>query len=185
MPSGAVAESVEHWKNLPHLLRSSWLQQGRVATESEGLGTWDFEANTELSHLAFSRAQLVVMPFEEREGMEGRQTQETELTRYHQVLEGRDKFESSFLRLVKYCFLALLRVDTLVDILGEYPPIGDLIFFIFSQNMLRLSWYKPFVLRIGSNEKLMCDLCALKPNKIKCDTWNGLNWELANLPFLN
>ena len=39
---------------------------------------------------------------------------ETDLTSRHQVLEEGDKFESSFLRLEGCCFLALLRVDTLV-----------------------------------------------------------------------
>ena len=45
--------------------------------------------------------------------MEGEHTPETDLTRPHQVFEEGDKFESSFLRLFRLCFLALLRVDTL------------------------------------------------------------------------
>ena len=41
--------------------------------------------------------------------MEGKHTPET---RNHQVLEEGDKFESSFLRCDRCCFLAFLRVDT-------------------------------------------------------------------------
>ena len=44
--------------------------------------------------------------------MDGEHTPETDLTRCHQVLEERDKFETSILRLDRCCFLALLRVDT-------------------------------------------------------------------------
>ena len=50
--------------------------------------------------------------FEEGEGMEGEHTPKTDLTRHHQVLEEGDRFENSFLRLDRCCFLALLRVDT-------------------------------------------------------------------------
>ena len=46
--------------------------------------------------------------------MEGEHTPEIDLTRCHQVSEDRDKFETSFLRLDRCCFLALLRVDTFV-----------------------------------------------------------------------
>ena len=53
-----------------------------------------------------------VWPFEVREGMEGEHIPETDLTRCHQDLEEVDRFESSDLRLERYCFLALLRVDT-------------------------------------------------------------------------
>ena len=72
----------------------------------------DFEGNTELRRSAFSRAESAVVPFEVRKGMEGEHSPETALTRYHKVLEEGDKFESSFLRLDRCCFLALLRVDT-------------------------------------------------------------------------
>ena len=54
-----------------------------------------------------------MVPFEVREGMEGEHALETDLTRHHEVSEEGDKFESSFLRLFRLCFLALLRVDTL------------------------------------------------------------------------
>ena len=54
-----------------------------------------------------------MVPFEEREGMEGEHTPETDITRHCQVLEGGDKFESASLRLVR-CFLDLLRVDSLL-----------------------------------------------------------------------
>ena len=53
-----------------------------------------------------------MVPFEVREGMEGEHTPERDLTRHHQVLEEGVKFESSFLRLDRCCFLALLREDT-------------------------------------------------------------------------
>ena len=39
-----------------------------MCTESEGLGTQDLEASTELKHSAFSGAELVVVPFKERRG---------------------------------------------------------------------------------------------------------------------
>ena len=67
---------------------------GFVGTESEGLGTQDFEANTEMRHSAFSRAESIVVPFELREQMEGEHTPETDLTSCCQVLEEGDKFES-------------------------------------------------------------------------------------------
>ena len=53
-----------------------------------------------------------MVPFEVMGGMEGEHTPEKDLTRHHQVLEEGDKFESSFLRLDRCCFLALLKVDT-------------------------------------------------------------------------
>ena len=37
------------------------------------------EANTELRHSAFSPVESAVVPFEEREGMEGMHTSETDL----------------------------------------------------------------------------------------------------------
>ena len=58
--------------------------------------------------------ESVVVPFEEREGIEGEHTQDTDLTRHHQVFEERDRFESSPFKLDKCCFLAFLRVDTLL-----------------------------------------------------------------------
>ena len=54
---------------------------------------------TESRHSAFSRAEPAVVPFEVREGMEGENTPETDLTRHHQVFEEGDKYESSFMRL--------------------------------------------------------------------------------------
>ena len=78
-----------------------------MGTESEGLGTQYLEANTELRHSAYSRAESALVPFEVREGMEGEHTSEIDLTRHHQVLEEGDKFESSILKLDRCCFLAL------------------------------------------------------------------------------
>ena len=84
-----------------------------MGTESEGLGKRNLEVNTELRHsAAFSRAESAVLPFEERGGMEGEQTPETDFTRCHQILEKGDKFESSFLRFGRCCFVPLLRMDT-------------------------------------------------------------------------
>ena len=68
--------------------RTSWLRLGRLGTESEGLETQDFEANTELKHSAFFRAESAVVPFEVRKGMEGEHIPETDLTRCHQVFGG-------------------------------------------------------------------------------------------------
>ena len=56
-----------------------------VSTGSKRLRTPDFEVNTEMRHLEFSRAELAVVPFDVREGMEGKHTPETDLTRHHQV----------------------------------------------------------------------------------------------------
>ena len=50
-----------------------------------------------------------MVPFEEREGMQGENTPETVLTGHHEVFEEGDTFESSFLRLDRCCFLTLLR----------------------------------------------------------------------------
>ena len=47
-----------------------------MGTESEGLGTQHFEANTQLRDSAFSQAESAVVSFEEREGMEGEHTPE-------------------------------------------------------------------------------------------------------------
>ena len=72
--------------------------------------TQDLEANAELKHSAFSRAESAVVPFE---GLEGEHAPETDLTRYYQVLEEGDKFESRIMTLDSCCFLALLGVHTL------------------------------------------------------------------------
>ena len=53
-----------------------------------------------------------MVPFEEREGMEGEHTLEADLTRCIHVLEEGDKFDSSFLSLDRCCFPGLLRVET-------------------------------------------------------------------------
>ena len=52
-----------------------------------------------------------MVPFEVREGMEGEHTPETNLTWCHQVLEKGYKFERSFVRLDKWCFISLPRED--------------------------------------------------------------------------
>ena len=83
-----------------------------MATESDGFWTQDFDANTEFSHSAFSRAVSAVPPFEIREGMEGGHIPETDLIRRHQDLEEGERFESSDLSFERCCFLALLMVDT-------------------------------------------------------------------------
>ena len=75
-----------------------------MGTESEGLGTQYLEANTEMRRSAFSRAESAAVPFEDREGIEGEHTPETDLTRHHQAFEEEDKFESSILRLNRCCF---------------------------------------------------------------------------------
>ena len=54
------------------------MRLGRMGTESEGLGTQDLEANTELRHSAFSRAESAVMPFDMREGVEGEHAADTD-----------------------------------------------------------------------------------------------------------
>ena len=64
-----------------------------------------------------------MVPFEEREWIEGEHTPEIDLTRYHRVLEG-DKFESSFLRLDRCYFLALLSGRTLVADFLEFTEIA-------------------------------------------------------------
>ena len=46
--------------------------------------------------------------------MEEEHTPEMDLTRHHQDLKEGDRFESSDLRFEGCCFLALLRVDTLI-----------------------------------------------------------------------
>ena len=70
-----------------------------MSSKSEGLGRQYLEANTELRCSALSRAESALVLFEERERMKGKHTPKKDLTRYHQVLEEGDKFESSFLRL--------------------------------------------------------------------------------------
>ena len=59
---------------------------GKMGTESDGFGTQDLEANKEFRHSAFSCAVSAVQPFEEREGMEGDHTPETDLSRQRQDL---------------------------------------------------------------------------------------------------
>ena len=85
-----------------------------MGTESDGFQTQDFDANTEFRHSAFSRAVSAVRPFKVMEGMEGEHSPETDLIRCHQDLEEGERIESSDLSLERCCFLALLRVDTLV-----------------------------------------------------------------------
>ena len=106
MPSGPVAESESRFDSKLSTLsgekdtepQNSRVRLGKVGTESDGFGTQDLEANTEFRHSAFSPAVSAVRPFQVREGMEGEQTPETDLTRHHQDLEERDRFESSDLR---------------------------------------------------------------------------------------
>jgi len=47
-----------------------------MGSESNGLGTQDLEANTGLRHSAFSQVKSAVVPFAEREGMEGESSTE-------------------------------------------------------------------------------------------------------------
>ena len=120
MPSGLVSESELRFDSKISTLsgeedtesRDSWVRLGKVGTKSDGFGTQDLEANMEFRHSAFSCAVSAVRPFKVREGMEGKRTPETDLTRCHQDLEEGDRLESSDLRLERCCFLALLRVDT-------------------------------------------------------------------------
>ena len=61
MPSGPVAESESRFDSKLSTLsgekdtesRNSWVQMGKVGTESEWFGTQDLEANTEFWHSAF------------------------------------------------------------------------------------------------------------------------------------
>ena len=57
---------------------------------------------------AFGLLTSAVVPFEDKEGMEGQHTSETDLSRYHHVLEEGDGIEGSILGLDRCCFLALL-----------------------------------------------------------------------------
>ena len=89
MPSGPVGESELRFDSKLSTLsgekdtesRNSWVRLGKVGRESDGFWTQDLAANTEFRHSAFSRAVIAVRPFEEREGMEGEHTPETDLTR--------------------------------------------------------------------------------------------------------
>ena len=85
MVSGPVAESGSRIESKLSTLsggkgerntesRNSWVQLGKVASESNGFGTQDLEANTEFRHSAFSRVVSAVRPFEVREGMQGEHT---------------------------------------------------------------------------------------------------------------
>ena len=78
--------------------RNSWVQLGKVGTESDGFESQDLEANTEIKHSAFLHAVSAVQLCEIKEGMEGEHTPEIDLTRCHQDLEEGDRFESSDLR---------------------------------------------------------------------------------------
>ena len=119
MPSGPVAESESRFDSMLSTLsdekdtesRNSWVQLGKVGTESNGLGPQDFKANTEFRHSSSLHAVSAVQPFEVREEDEGEHTPETYLTRSLQDLEEGDRFESSDLRFDRCCFLAVLRVD--------------------------------------------------------------------------
>ena len=79
MPSGPVAESESKFDSKLSILSGeketeswdSWVQLGKVGTESDGFRTQDLEENTEFRHSAFSRAVSAAGPFEVREGMEG------------------------------------------------------------------------------------------------------------------
>ena len=82
---------------------------------------------------------LAVWPFEV---MEGKLTLEADFTGRRQDLEEGDRFESSDLRLERCCFLALLRVDTLVSRFVEgteliLPSVG----FVFHE--AKASWFRP------------------------------------------
>ena len=89
MPSGPVAKSEWRFDSKLSTLseekdtetRDNWLRLGKVGSESDGFQTQDFEANTEFRHSAFSRAVSALRPFEGREGVEGKHTPETDLTR--------------------------------------------------------------------------------------------------------
>ena len=65
-----------------------------MGTECEGLEMQNLEANTELRHSAFSQAEIAVVTFEVRKGMEGEHSPDTDVTRHHQLLEEGDKFET-------------------------------------------------------------------------------------------
>ena len=58
--------------------RNSWVQLGKVGTESDGFGGQDSEANYEFRHSAFSRAVSAERPFEVRGRMEEEHTPETD-----------------------------------------------------------------------------------------------------------
>ena len=67
------------------------MRLGRMGTESKGLGTQNLEANTELRHSDFSRAESAVVPFKVKEGMEGEHTLDTDFKRCHHILEEGDR----------------------------------------------------------------------------------------------
>ena len=101
MPLGPIAEP-ESWveqSSPPSQVQktqstSSWGRRGRMGTECEGLEMQNLEANTELRHSAFSQAEIAVVTFEVRKGMEGEHPPDTDVTRHHQLLEEGDKFET-------------------------------------------------------------------------------------------
>ena len=88
MSSGPVAESESRFDSKLSTLsgekdtesRDSWVRLGKLGTESNGFGTQDLEANTEIRHSAFSRAVSAVRSFEVKE-MEGEHTPEKDVTR--------------------------------------------------------------------------------------------------------
>ena len=94
MPSGPVAESESRFDSKLSTLsgekdtesRDSWVQLGKVGTESDGFWTQDLDANTEFRHSAFSRAVSAVRPFEVREGMEGEHNQKQILLNATRIL---------------------------------------------------------------------------------------------------
>ena len=69
------------------------------------------EAITELRHSAFSRAELAVVPFQVREGIEGKHTPDPD--KVPPGYGGGRQILSLLLRLDR-CFLPLLRVDTCI-----------------------------------------------------------------------
>ena len=58
------------------------------------MGIQDLDVKTELRNSAFSRAEIAVVPFEEREGMEWEHVPELNLTKLHHVFETSLKVKS-------------------------------------------------------------------------------------------
>ena len=106
-----------------------------------------FEANTELMHLVFSRAESAVVPFEVREG---KHTPGMDFTRCHQVLEEGDKFESSFLRMNRWCFLALGFLHTHLSffclfvcfaLINSFPEFFKFFFFVMDLSLFFFPYF--------------------------------------------
>ena len=117
MPCGPVAESESRVERIFAPFQVQKTQSpGAFGYEREGwvprVRRWRHKIwkQTQLRHSAFLWMESAVEPFEEREGMEGEHTPETDFIKHYQILEESDKFENSFLRLDRCCFLALLRV---------------------------------------------------------------------------